>query len=126
MPKEHWIDAICIGNVKNKPKIPKYLRVLKIKAYGHGRRQRANVNKYGIAIGHGPRQKFSHGWKTGDIGKAIIPPKKYKGKTYGQKTIYGRIVVRFKRTTFRIGLYETNVKHLVKKLHMADGYGYSF
>ncbi len=73
LPKTHWLDAACVGkstplDIKAEKVIP-----LVITAYGHGCRQMCLMDKYGFPR-TGPKEKHpKHGFKTGDMVKAIVP-----------------------------------------------------
>lgn len=113
--KAHWIDAACIGKVNKL--IIKDIVPLIVKAFGHGKRQRCRTNKYGFPIKHIKCGKFSYGWRTGDIGLAIVESGKYIGK------YVGRVAIRESKY-FSICGISVAVKYFVKKLHMVDGYNY--
>jgi 5-methylcytosine-specific restriction endonuclease McrA len=120
LPKTHWIDAACVGEVGelsvliNKP--------LLIKATGHGTRQMCRTDKFGFPSRYVPRIKFVKGFQTGDIVKAIVTT----GKKIG--TYIGRVAVR------RTGSFNISASKLVqgisykccKILHRKDGYDYEF
>lgn len=117
LPKQHWIDAVCIGNRTPKMLQVKGISVLKIKATGHGRRQRCITNKYGFPIRHAARAKGYMGFQTGDIVRAKIP----RGKYAGVHT--GRVVIRF-RPLFQLNGFNVRPKYLAL-LHRNDGYDYT-
>jgi 5-methylcytosine-specific restriction endonuclease McrA len=118
LPKAHWIDASCVGlSTPSKLDINK-VKVLKIKATGHGSRQRCRPNKHGFAVAHAPSAKFYLGFQTGDIVKAIIPKGKYKG------IHFGRIAIRY-RPCFSLNGFDVHPKYL-SIIHKADGYSYSY
>lgn len=120
LPKEHYYDALSVGNVplEYKFKTPK---VLKIKAYGRGSRFRGRTNDCGIIISKLPRQKNFYGFQTGDIVKAVVP----KGKKVG--THIGRVAVRssgyFNITTKDTVVQGISHKHC-KVIQRSDGYSY--
>jgi 5-methylcytosine-specific restriction endonuclease McrA len=116
LPKAHWIDAACVGESGKQIVIPQGLLHLGIKAYGHGRRARCKVNKFGFPIAHAPRLKKHLGFQTGDIVKAIIPSGKQKG------THIGRVVIRF-RPWFHLNGFDLHPRYL-HRLQRADGYEY--
>src|SRR5208283_2750863 len=87
LPKEHWIDAACVGTSTPTNLIIKNIKPLNIKAYGHGRRQRCITDKYGFPISHSSRCRTSYGFMTGDIVKAVIPRGKYRGTHFGRVSI---------------------------------------
>ncbi len=117
LPKEHWLDAACVG-----VSTPEALRIeggpiLQVKAMGHGRRQRCNTDQFGFPIAHAPRQKRFLGFQTGDLVRAAVPRGKYVG------THIGRIVIRF-RPDFVLHGFDVHPKHL-NLLQRADGYEYA-
>ena len=117
LPKEHWIDAACVGG-----STPENLRicissVLTIKAVGHGKRQRCSTDKYGFPKAHSLRKKTYMGFATGDIVKAIVPKGKYAG------VHIGRIVIRH-RPSFKLNDICIHPKYMII-LQRGDGYDYS-
>ena len=46
--KEHWIDAVCVGESGSNVLISQKLKPLIIEAMGRGSRQMCRVNKYGF------------------------------------------------------------------------------
>ncbi|CCQ58234.1 HNH endonuclease [Crocosphaera watsonii WH 0003] len=57
VPKTHWQDAACVGQVPDNL-VFKTNQPLLIKATGHGTRQMCRTNKFGFPIRYVPRQKF--------------------------------------------------------------------
>jgi 5-methylcytosine-specific restriction endonuclease McrA len=120
--KTHWIDAACVGKSTPTLKI-KGIKLLLIAAKGHGTRQMCRTNKYGFPTRYVPRNKFVHGFQTGDIVRAVVK----KGKKIG--TYVGRVATR-STGSFNIstkkglvqGIKHTDCKHIHKK----DGYSYGF
>ena len=86
VPKEHWLDALCVGSVARVTGIHK--PVLHIQCKGRGSHQRTRVNAFGFPIGYCMRQKRIHGFATGDIVFACVT----KGKNAG--SFRGRVSVR--------------------------------
>lgn len=121
LPKAHWLDAACVGQVElvelltNQP--------LLIKATGHGTRQMCRTDKYGFPSRYVPRDKFVKGFQTGDIVKAIVT----SGKKVGR--YLGRVAVR-STGSFNISVNSKIVQGISHKcckiIHRKDGYGYSF
>jgi hypothetical protein len=119
LPKTHWLDAACVGEVEslevltNKP--------LLIKATGHGTRQMCRTDKFGFPSRYVPKLKFVKGFQTGDIVKAIVT----LGKKIG--TYIGRVAVRSS------GSFNISVSELVSGIsykycsiiHKKDGYSYA-
>ncbi|MBO0790056.1 MAG: HNH endonuclease, partial [Ktedonobacteraceae bacterium] len=116
LPKEHWLDAACVGR-----STPEMLQVkggipLIITATGHGRRQMCVPNPFGFPKQHKQRRKSFMGYQTGDMVKAMMPQGKHKG------TYEGRIAIRH-RPSFRLGKIDVHPKYL-RSVHRADGYEY--
>jgi len=86
LPKTHWLDAACVGEVETLKVLTK--KPLLIKATGHGSRQLCRTDKFGFPSRYVPRFKFVKGFQTGDIVKAIVT----SGKKIG--TYVGRVAVR--------------------------------
>jgi hypothetical protein len=116
LPKAHWIDAACIG-VSGESVIVPILVPLRAKAIGHGKRQRCRTDAFGFPKVHAKRAKTFHGWRSGDMAKAVIPKGKYAG------TVIGKVTVR-QRPSFGIGRIGVNPKYL-RRWHRSDGYEYS-
>jgi hypothetical protein len=117
LPKEHWIDAACVG-----ASTPERLQVTRVqplaaRAMGWGRRRRCNLDRIGFPRGHAVRQKALFGFQTGDLVSAVVP----KGKHAGAHV--GRVVVR-NTGSFRVGKADgISWKH-VRAVHRLDGYDY--
>jgi 5-methylcytosine-specific restriction endonuclease McrA len=120
LPKTHWIDAACVGDVETLKLL--ITKPLLIKATGHGTRQICRTDKYGFPNRHSSRTKFHFGFQTGDIVKAVVKT----GKKIG--TYVGRIAT---RATGSFNISTTNglvqgISHkYCKAIHKKDGYGYS-
>jgi 5-methylcytosine-specific restriction endonuclease McrA len=122
-PKTHWLDAACVG--KSTPDVLKTEDVvpLSIIAYGHGSRQMCLMNKYGFPRSSAKEKKFKHGFKTGDIVKAIVPRHLKNAGTH-----VGRMSAKASGS-FNIAAKSGPVnavgKNSCRKLHRSDGYGYA-
>lgn len=121
LPKEHWIDATCVG--KSTPEQVEISGIvpLLIAATGHGNRQKCNVNEIGFPCSKPKGQKKVKGFQTGDIVRAVV--------TTGTKQgIYvGRVLVRAS------GSFDIRTKHgrvqgisyrFCTPIHHNDGYSY--
>jgi len=86
LPKTHWLDAACVGEVSTLEVLT--MQPLLIKATGHGSRQMCRTDKFGFPSRYVPRFKFVKGFQTGDIVKAVVT----SGKKIG--TYVGRVAVR--------------------------------
>ncbi|MCW6052420.1 HNH endonuclease [Lyngbya sp. CCAP 1446/10] len=119
LPKTHWLDAACVGEVETLKVLTK--KPLLIKATGHGSRQLCRTDKFGFPSRYVCRFKFVKGFQTGDIVKAIVT----SGKKIG--TYVGRVAVR-STGSFNISA-STLVQGISHKycsaIHKKDGYAYS-
>jgi hypothetical protein len=121
LPKEHWIDAACVGEVDQL--LLRTLQPLRAKATGHGTRQMAGLNKFGFPVRHRTRTKFVQGFQTGDIVKAVVT----KGSKIG--VYVGRVAVRstgsFNISTVNGLIQGINHKYC-SRVFNKDGYAYEF
>ena len=119
--KDHWIDAVCVGETGLDVFISPKLKPLHIKAEGRGSRQKCRVNRFGFPRTKAKSQKRVYGFQTGDLVKAIVD----KGKKTG--TYIGRVAV---RTTgnFNIKVKNKTIQGINSKYcHLwqrTDGYSY--
>jgi 5-methylcytosine-specific restriction endonuclease McrA len=116
LPKEHWVDAACVGHSTPEKIEIEGSRPLIIKAIGHGSRQMCATNKYGFPIRRRTRNKTFLGYRTGDIVTANITKGKFAGKHWGRVTIR-------QRKSFTLNRFDVNPVYL-KRIHRADGYAY--
>ncbi|MEM6753782.1 MAG: RNA-guided endonuclease IscB [Cyanobacteria bacterium P01_C01_bin.38] len=114
LPKEHWIDAACVGDVDKlnfKTKQP-----LRVTCKGQGGRQKAALNKYGYPIRHNPLKPIK-GWLTGDIARHV-------------KLGIGKVTPRSKGNFGFTALGEKGYKSCkptdIKPIYRKDGYAYRF
>ena len=119
LPKTHWLDAACVGDVDTLEVLTK--KPLLIKATGHGYRQMCRTDKFGFPSRYVPRFKFVKGFQTGDIVKALVTD----GKKIG--TYVGRVAVRtsgsfnISASTLVQGISHKYCSTIFKK----DGYSYA-
>ena len=120
LPKTHWIDAACVGNVSQL--VIKNIQPLKIIAKGHGTRQMCGTDKFGFPTRHRSRVQIHFGFQTGDMVKAVIT----KGKKIG--TYVGRVLCRA-TGSFDIVTKSGRVAGISHKymrpIHKKDGYSYA-
>ena len=120
VPKEHCLDAVCVGHVDAINKSWQQ-PVLSIKATGRGSYQRTRLTKHGFPRGYLTRSKSAFGLQTGDMVKAIVTTGKKAG-------IYlGRVAIRASGS-FNIqtidGLVQGIHHRFCTMVQRADGYGY--
>lgn len=120
--KDHWIDAVCVGESGEKVFISQNFVPLSIKAEGRGTRQMCRTDKYGFPRTSSKIQKRIEGFQTGDLVKAIVT----KGKKVG--TYFGRVAVRatgnFNIKTKDAIVQGINYKFCTLK-QRTDGYSYA-
>ena len=117
LDKAHWIDAACVGKSTPDALLVDRVKLLLIKATGHGSRQMCLMDKYGFARTKAKaRQKSYMGFQTGDMVKAHVLSGKYQG------THEGRVAIRF-RPSFHLNSFDLHPKCLTV-VHRQDGYSY--
>jgi HNH endonuclease len=115
LPKQHWIDAACVGDDVTTLRLDPTTPVLIAGSSGHGLRQRCLFkDKKGRISGHRPR-RVDNGFpfRTGDLVKAVVTRGKYKGT---------RINVR-SRPSFRLNGVDVPAK-ACSLVQRRDGYAY--
>lgn len=118
LPKQHYVDAACVGNVNELEFLT--TKPLIIICKGHGGRQRCQPDKYGYPQKHRPLRPIQ-GFCTGDIVRAEVPKGKYKG-TFTARVCpmsdgRGEFVINKERRSI-------NLKYC-KPVHRKDGYDYA-
>jgi len=123
LPKTHWLDAACIGKSTPEALLVESVRPLSITAYGHGCRQMCLMNRYGFPRTDPKEKHPQHGFKTGDIVKAIVPQHLKRAGTH-----VGRMSAKASGS-FTIATKSGTVsdvgKNYCRKLQRSDGYGYT-
>ncbi|MBW4666649.1 MAG: HNH endonuclease [Cyanomargarita calcarea GSE-NOS-MK-12-04C] len=119
LPKAHWIDAACVGEIESLKVL--VTKPLLIKATGHGTRQMCGTDKYGFPTRHRTNKQIHFGFQTGDIVVAVVKTGKYIGN------YVGRIATRAKGNfslSHQQGKFDVSYKYC-KTIHKKDGYGYT-
>jgi 5-methylcytosine-specific restriction endonuclease McrA len=118
--KTHALDAACVGVVADvrRPAQP----ALRVKCSGRGSRSRTRTDAFGFPRGYLMRGKSVHGFRTGDMVRALVP----SGKKAGVHT--GRVAVRASGS-FNIqtpaGVVQGISHKRCRVLMRGDGYAYS-
>ena len=121
MPKQHYYDALSVGNIANY----KFLtdKILQISGKGRGSRQMCRMDSHGFPRTSAKSSKSVKGFQTGDMVKAIVPT----GSKAGE--YLGRVAVR-SRGNFDIKTKNDLVKDIGYKfcrlLQRNDGYSYNY
>jgi 5-methylcytosine-specific restriction endonuclease McrA len=122
LPKEHWVDAACVGkstaeHLKMTDVVP-----LLIMAKGHGCRQMCNVDEIGFPCSKPKGAKKVQGFQTGDIVRAIVTSGTKQG------TYVGRVLLRA-TGYFDIRTKQGRVQGISHRfctpIHRCDGYSYA-
>jgi 5-methylcytosine-specific restriction endonuclease McrA len=121
LPKAHWLDAACVGNVESLQIVTS--TPLLIAAKGWGNRQMCTTNKYGFPIRHRTRCKTFFGFQTGDMARAILPTGKFAGVHVGRLTVRESGVFEMRTLIGKV----SPVRHkYCESIHRNDGYMYAF
>ena len=119
LPKEHWIDAACVGEVAQLTMLT--TQPLLVTAMGHGCRQMVQMDKYGFPRKGYQAKKPVPGWKTGDIinvaGGKNAGLKGVRIKTVRSK---GNFDVRHRDKILSVS------RNHIQPIHRRDGDNYSF
>ena len=83
LPKEHWLDAACVGDQGSSLTIPNGISVLEMTAKGRGSRQKCLVNRFGFPRSAPKAKKRIFGFQTGDLVTATVPSGKKQGRHRG-------------------------------------------
>ncbi|MBV6622477.1 MAG: HNH endonuclease [Rivularia sp. (in: Bacteria)] len=114
LPKEHWVDAACVGDVDSLTF--RTFQPLRVTCKGQGGRQKAALNRYGYPMRHNPLKPIK-GWLTGDIARHA-------------KLGIGKVTPRSKGSFGFTASGEKGYKSCkptdIKPIHRKDGYTYSF
>mgnify|MGYP002741232154 CR=1 FL=1 len=121
LPKEHYYDALSVGNIQNY----KFLtnKVLVISAKGRGSRQMCRVDKYGFPRASAKASKVVRGFQTGDIVKAVVTKGPKAGEYLGRVAVKsdGYFNIQTKAKTIQCIGYK--YCHLIQR---GDGYSYNY
>jgi HNH endonuclease len=121
LPKTHWLDAACVGQVDGLVVLT--TQPLLIKATGHGSRQMCGTDKYGFPIRHKARVQIHQGFQTGDIVKAVVTAGKKVGSYLGRVLCRASGSFDVATSSGRV----TGISHkYCKSIHQKDGYSYGF
>lgn len=121
LPKEHWIDAACVGKSTPEQITIAGIVPLLITATGSGSRHKCNVNEVGLPCSKPKGARKVKGFQTGDMVRAVV--------TAGTKQgVYvGRVVVRASGS-FDIRTHAGRVQGISHRfctpVHRCDGYSY--
>jgi 5-methylcytosine-specific restriction endonuclease McrA len=121
LPKSHWLDAACVGQVEELDVLTS--QPLLIKATGHGTRQMCGTDKFGFPTRHKSRMQIHKGFQTGDIVSATVTAGKKVGSYMGRVLCRASGSFDIDTTTGRVA--GISYKYC-KPIHKKDGYSYGF
>jgi 5-methylcytosine-specific restriction endonuclease McrA len=121
-PKDHWVDAACVGENGSYVNIPDNMSCLHAKSVGKGNREVVNKDSHGYPNSEPGRVKEVHGFRTHDIVRLTVVKGRneevYVGRLKGIR-VRGYFV--FKSRDRQL---EPHYRHF-KLLQHADGYVYA-
>lgn len=112
LPKEHYYDALSVGNVASYKFFTN--KILVISAKGRGSRQMCRVDKFGFPRTSPKGSKLVEGFQSGDMVKAIVPKGLKKGGEY-----LGKVAVRSS------GKFDIQIK-IKTKTKTIEGIGHKY
>jgi len=121
LPKEHWIDAACVGQTTPEHLCLTGIVPLEITAKGHGCRQKCNVNAIGFPRSKPKGAKKVKGFQTGDLLRAVVPAGSKQGSYVGRVSVRasGSFDIRTKQ-----GRIQGINARFCTPIHRSDGYTY--
>ena len=122
LPKEHYYDALSVGEVPNKFNFLTD-KILQISAKGRGSRQMCRMDKYGFPGTKPKGSKLVKGFQTGDMVKAVVPSGLNAGKHLGRVIIKssGYFEIKSKNSSVQ------GINHKYCRLiQRGDGYLYNY
>jgi len=122
LPKTHWIDAVCVGELTPNNILIDGIQPQKIEAVGHGNRQMCRMDKYGFPRTKPKQFKRVKGFQTGDIVKAVVTKGKKKGIYEGKVSVRASGYFNIKTKN---GIVQGISHRFCTLRYRADGYNYS-
>ncbi len=123
LPKEHWIDAACVGSSTPAVLTLAGIAPLLMTATGHGSRQKCNVDELGFPCSKPKGAKKVKGFQTGDLVRATVTTGTKRG------SYVGRVLVRASGS-FDLRTKGGRVQGISHRccipVHRSDGYRYTF
>ena len=121
LPKQHYYDALSVGNTANY----KFLtdKILQISAKGRGSRQMCSMDKFGFPRTSAKTSKSVKGFQTGDIVKVIVPFGLKQGEYLGKVAVRSSGFFNIKTNKETIQGIGYKYCHIVQR---SDGYSYDY
>ena len=121
LPKEHWLDAACVGDQRIALTIPNGISVLEITATGRGCRRTCLVDRFGFPRSAAKKKKRVMGFQSGDFVSAIVPSGNKQGRYRGCVAV--RATGNFNIQTSSGVVQGIQAKHC-RLAQRTDGYSY--
>ena len=121
LPKEHYYDALSVGDVTSYKFFTN--KVLQISAKGRGSRQMCSVNRYGFPRTSAKASKSVKGFQTGDIVKAVVTKGSKQGEYIGKVAVRSNGYFNIQTKTQTIQGIGFEYCHIVQR---SDGYSYNY
>lgn len=123
-PKDHWIDAACVGETGVNVAIEPSMTPLTITAQGRGSRQMCQVDRYGFPRTRPKLVKRVMGFQTGDMVRLVQPNGKHAGVHAGRVAVRerGDFDIQTRRQGKRLKI--TAPHHRFGLIQRDDGYSY--
>ena len=122
LPKEHYYDALSVGEVSSKFNFLTD-KILLISAKGRGSRQMCRMDKYGFPGTKPKGSKLVKGFQTGDMVKAVVPSGLNAGKHLGRVIIKSSGYFEIKSKNSSVQGINHKYCRLIQK---GDGYLYNY
>lgn len=121
LPKEHYYDALSVGDVASYKFFTN--KVLQISAKGRGSRQMCSVNRYGFPRTSAKASKSVKGFQTGDIVKAVVTEGSKVGEYLGKIAVRSSGYFNIQTKTQVVQGIGFEYCHIVQR---GDGYSYNY
>ena len=122
LPKEHYYDALSLGEVPSKFNFLTN-KILLISAKGRGSRQMCSMNKYGFPRTSPKGSKFVEGFQTGDIVKAVVTNGLRQGEYLGRVAVKSSGYFKIETKSGVVRDIGYKYCHLIQR---GDGYSYNY
>ena len=122
-PKEHWVDAACVGEGGARVHISEKMVPLIITATGRGSRQMCRVDRFGFPRTKAKSVKRVKGFQTGDMVRAVVEKGKKAGRYFGRVAIRASGSFNIKQSKETIQGIGWRWCQLIQRM---DGYAYAF
>jgi 5-methylcytosine-specific restriction endonuclease McrA len=115
LPKQHWIDATCVGEIETIKLVTQ--QPLRIKATGWGTRQMCATDRYGFPSPHRERNQIHFGFRTGFLASSVVANGKKVGEYVGVYCVVKQAVLILPRDSAGYPALATDfVRQFIKRM----------